>query len=362
MLAWLQRLFSSTDDKPAKPAPAARPVSAPAPQPKPGAAPAASVLQPAPSATVSKPGGGSTFLERSEVNGAFTNWMFEGNQYTDLFTNQLENEILAAIDKIVKSNQSGAALVRRMPGVIPQLLQSLRTENFSGADLAKKLSHDVVLVGAVIRLANSSFYNPAQSITSIEHAILVLGQTGLRQLITSVAFQPIIDLNSGHFTKLVAPRIWEQSEKCAVASRMLATVHQADPFEAFLAGLVQYVGLIASLRVIDQMSDGKQSIGSESFCNALLNYGRILSCSIGKEWHFPNAVVKAVEDQGLNIKNAASMSPMGKVLGAGDHVSKLHMLTRDDALYGEQERFVKKLSPQEAECLAYLDSLQEGQI
>ncbi|MBI1889208.1 MAG: HDOD domain-containing protein [Burkholderiales bacterium] len=360
MLNWLRNLFSEPEQKPAKPAHAPQANSAPqAP-----AAPAAPLPPYAPSrevlAAAQQRSASAVFLERSEVNAAFTSWLFEANQNTDTFTNPVEQEILDALDKIVKSNQSGATLVRRMPGVIPQLLQSLRTENFSGTQLAKKLSHDVVLVGAVIRIANSSFFSPGQTITSIEHAVLVIGQAGLRQLITSVAFQPIIDLNSGHFTKLIAGQLWEQSERAAVASRMLAGVHKVDPFEAFLAGLIQNVGLLASLRVIDQMADENQAIGSETFCNALINYGRLLSCSIGREWHFPEAVTKAIEDQGQTGKNAV-ISPMGKVLAAGSHVSKLHLLSRHEKL-PDPNHYIKNLSATETESLDFLNSLKEGEI
>lgn len=363
MLSWLRRLFSDSKDAPAK-VPAKVPVKAPVkaaaqsaarPAPLPPYAPSREVLAAAQQRTAS-----AVFLERSEVNALFTNWLFEANQSNEVFTNPVEQEILDALDKIVKSNQSGAALVRRMPGVIPQLLQNLKTENFSGAQLAKTISHDVVLVGAVIRIANSSFYAPGQTINSIEHAILVIGQAGLRQLVTSVAFQPLIDMNTGHFTKLIAPRLWEQSERAAVANRMLAGVHRVDPFEAFLAGLIHNVGLLASLRVIDQMADDTQSIGSETFCNALINYGRTLSCSIGREWHFPDSVVKAIEDQGQTGKNAV-ISSMGKVLAAGSHVSKLHLLARQDQLE-DAENYIKNLSATEIESLDFLNSLKEGEI
>ncbi len=249
-------------------------------------------------------------------------------------------------------------MVRRMPGVIPQLLNSLRTETFSGKDLARKISHDVVLVAAVVRLANSISYSLETSITSIEHAVLVLGQSGLRQLITSVAFRPIIDLKSGHFTKLIAPRVWDQSEKCAIANRMLAKEEDVDAFEAFLAGLVQNVGLIVSLRVMDQMADGNELLGSASFFNSFIGYGRTLSCSIAREWHFPESIVKAIEEQGAT-HNTANMSPLGKILALGDYVSKMHILITDNRLRADDARLMKGLSATALNCLKELKALED---
>jgi len=296
---------------------------------------------------------GISWMQREDLNANFTNWLFGNDDYPDLFANQIEIDTLEALDKIVKSKQSGAKLVRRIPGVVPQLLQNLRTENYSVTELARKISHDVVLVEAVIRIANSSLYGPDQSVKNIEHAVMLLGQEGLRQLIINVAFKPIIGLNSGRFTKLIAPKIWDQSEKCAIANRLLAVGERIDPFEAFLAGLIQNVGLIVSLHVIDQMSDDAKDIGSATFCNTLINYARILSCSIGREWRFPEAITNAIEEQG-SVYNDANLSPIGKTLRSGDFLSKLLTLTAHNQLTEANAALVETLSEKELACFEEL--------
>ena len=292
-------------------------------------------------------------MQRADVNGNFTNWLFDDRNATESFTNPLEDSILAALNDILSSKQSGANLVRRMPGVVPQLLQKLRTDDFSGAELARMISHDLVLVAGVVRLANSAYYNRNKPITSIEQAILVLGQSGLRQLITSVAFKPIIDLHYGYFTKMMAPRLWEQSEKCALANRILSEGSSVEPFDIFLAGLAQNVGLIVSLRMIDQMAQENDLVGSESFCNALTRYTRGLSCSIAREWRFPASVPAAIEEAGSN-KKFTELSPMGKILIVGDYLSKVDILARQNRLDADDPRLAKGLSEKEAACLATL--------
>lgn len=299
-------------------------------------------------------------MQRDGLNANFSNCLFGATDDAGIFTSQIEGDILAALEKITGSSQSGANLVRRMPGVIPQLLQSLRTEEFSGADLAHKISHDVVLVAEVLRLANSACHHASKSITSIEHAILILGHGGMRQLITGVAFKPIIDLKSGHFTKLAALNIWDQSRKCAVANRLLAHDEQVDPFEAFMAGLMQNVGLVAALRIMDQMSvDGRQ-IGSVSFFNALIGHARTLSCSIGREWRFPEAVISAIGEQG-SIYNHADMSPIGKILSIGDYLSKMQVLHHHQRLDLHAAGVTQGLSAKEIDCLRQLDALDAGE-
>lgn len=314
MYHWLQRLFTGTAPA-GGPAPAVTPAPAPATAP-PAAAPAEA---------------GVSFEQHDRVNGAFFNWLFEVEGEPRLDTNPLENQVLDALTAIIDSQQSGAALVRRMPGLIPQLLQSLRSDNFSGAQLSRTISGDVVLVAAVIRLANSSVKGSGTLITSVEHAVMLIGQEGLRHLITSVAFRPIIDMNSGHYTRTLAPRIWEQSERCAVANRLLAEQLGIDPFEAFLAGLVQHVGMIVTLRVMDQVAKGDKRLGSEMFCARLVRDARILTCNIGREWNFPESVTLAISEQS-GMKKGAATSPLGRLMLLSGYLSKVRMLVEQGLL------------------------------
>lgn len=341
MLNWLLRLFS--------PAPQARPAAAPVPAPA-AAAPAPKVQNIAIHTALS--------TQRDQVDFVFSSWLFQAENHPDVFTNKNEDGILAALDATVKSGESGAHMVRRMPGVIPQLLQSLRNSDFSGAELARTISHDVVLVAEVLRLVNSAAYNPGEPITSIDHAILILGQNGLRQLITGVAFKPIINLNSGNFTRMVAPRLWAQSERCAAACAQLARNEPVDPLEAFLVGLIHNVGLTVSLRVIDNISDGRQPVGSPTFCNALAAYGRALTVNIAREWHFPDAVVIAIGEQD-DKSVGRNMSPLGRVLMMADHLSKIDTLSRHKHLDADDPKLLDDLTDKEIDCLRRLTAEAE---
>ena len=135
MFKWLQRMLNGQ-----APAPAANrmPVR-PAPEPAP-------IRVQAPGKRV------VSFDQADRVNSAYDSWLFARGEDSGLDLSPLESQVLAALAAIVASQQSGAALVRRMPGLIPQLLQSLRSDTFSGAALSRTISSDVVLVAAVVRV------------------------------------------------------------------------------------------------------------------------------------------------------------------------------------------------------------------
>ena len=357
MYQWLQRLFSGPSEPPAPPVtlkvvrPAVPVASAPASMAPAAHVPAAPVPAAAPPARSSV-----SFEQKDDVNANYYNWLFDTREECDLDTSVLETEVLEALDKIVKSKHSGADLVRRLPGLLPQLLQSLRSDSFSGAQLSRTISTDVVLVAAVIRLANSSLQGGGKSITSVEHAVIVIGQEGLRHLLTGVAFRPIIDMNSGHFTRTLAPRIWEQCERCALANRMLAEEMGINPFEAFLAGLIQHVGLIVSLRIMDQVAKDSSQMGSAMFCATLLRDARTLSCSIGREWNFPEAVTLAISEQ-ASMRKGAQMSPLGQLLSLSDYLSKVRILVENERLAPGDTRLFRGLSAAATECYRQLDPI-----
>ena len=350
MLDWLQRLFSPSATAP-PPLPAA-PAAAPVPECK---APSDQLsLAAAPRAA------GVTFEQKDNVNSNYHGWLFDAAEDGELDVTPQESQVLDALEAIVQSRQSGADLVRRMPGLIPQVLQSLRTEHFSGADIARKISSDVVLVAAVIRLANNATVHTGAAINSVEHAVIVIGQEGLRQLVTTVAFRPILDLNSGYFTRLLAPRIWDQSERCAIASRVFAEQQGIDPFQAFLAGLVQNVGLIVSLRMMDQVAKDTVQLGSTLFCASLLRNARLLSCSIAQEWSFPEAVTLAIREQ-LSMHKRSTMSPLGQLLSMTDYLSKVKILVEQGRLDDRQAGLFQGLPAHAHACYRELNGFDAVQ-
>ncbi|WP_220806251.1 HDOD domain-containing protein [Noviherbaspirillum aridicola] len=328
------------------------------------AAPPAPVPAPAPAPVTESPRQASfaddwvTPMQRDQLDFMFSSWLFETEHHAEVFASPAEKAILAELDAVVRSQEAGAHLLRRLPGVIPQLLQSLRSGEFAGPELARKIAGDLVLVTEVLRLANSVANSPGNPVTSVEHAILVLGQDGLRRLITSVAFKPIIDLRSGGFTRMLAPRLWDQSERCALANRLLAEGEAVDPLDAFLAGLISNVGLTVSLRVIDRMSDQRHPIGSPTFCNGLASIGRDLAVAIGRDWHFPPAILAAIHEQGES-KPASALSPLGRILFMGDYLSKMDILARHGRVDTGDRHVLAGLAPQEIDCLHRLAEVGE---
>jgi HD-like signal output (HDOD) protein len=284
----------------------------------------------------------------AETEASYYRWLTAARGYAA--PPEIETRILDELRQLVQQPAEAAGLVPRVPEAIPQLLASLRDEDVSIAELARQVAQDVVLVAEVIREANSAYYRPIAPIKNVEAAIMMLGQNGLRMLLARVAFRPLINMEAGGFTREAAPRIWNQSVSCALAASLMAPGLSTGVFEAYLAGLMQNVGLVVAFRLADRVCPDGKVPGSSAFGAELLVCSRQLSAAIAAHWSFPQEVADAIAHAG-----EPGHDNLAEALAQGDRIAKLRLLidagvlAEDDALVAEgldnfQRRCLGKLA------------------
>ena len=260
----------------------------------------------------------------TEIDAVYYRWLAAAGSAQA--TTQAEQQILDELTRLAREPIAGAALIPRIPAIIPQLMRTLQDENMSAAQLSRQLAQDVLLVAEVYREANRpcyhSRYNASPSINNMEGAIMLLGQNGMRMLLARVAFRPIVSMQSGGLTIRTAPLIWRQSEKCALAANLVAPAMQANAFDAYLAGLLANVGLVVAFRLIDQMHAPDAFPQSDAFIAQVFAQARILSVRIAELWEFPASVTRAIGQAGID----ANGDPQAQALALGERLSKLRML------------------------------------
>lgn len=267
-------------------------------------------------------------VDMIDVDNLFFPWLLGNAAPVAADLNDAENRVLRALKREADAdNPSTADLVPRIPAVIPLLLRSLRDRNVSNTHLAEQVAQDPVLVAAVLKQVNSSYYRRASEVKTIEEAIAVIGQNGLRMLVASVAFKPLFNAGLGHFTTLGAPRVWELAEPQGMACRFFAQRRHVDAFEVFLASLLQNVGIIVALRLIDQAGGASPGeLRSMSFHASLIHYSRRLARLAGRHWEFPEQAVAAME------RDAAASNALAETLRMADRTAKIHTLVKHGAL------------------------------
>jgi HD-like signal output (HDOD) protein len=258
-----------------------------------------------------------------------------------------DGPVLDELARLARDPHGAAALVPRVPAVIPQLLRSLRVDDTGAGALARQVAQDPVLVAEVIREVNSPYYQPASPIRNLEGAVLLLGQNGLRMLLARVAFRPIISQQAGPLARLVAPPLWRQSELCAQAAGLLAPRNKVDPFEAYLAGLLHNVGLVVAFRVIEQLLPPGALPDGDAFGTRLVAAARLISARIADGWELPPAI-------GHAIAHLGDAGALPTLLHDADRLAKLQMLAGSG-----QPRFVRAVLALPPEARQVYDTLLE---
>jgi HD-like signal output (HDOD) protein len=296
--------------------------------------------------------GASTDAVGDAIEAAWYRWL--AGAHAAEAPHEAGERILARVAALADNPEEAAGLVPRVPEVLPRLLRSLDDEGASSAELARQVAQDVVLVAEVIREANSAYYRPITPVKNAEAAIMMLGQNGLRMLLARIAFRPIVNMQLDGFARRAAPRIWDQSVKCALGASLMAPGLTAGVFESYLAGLMQNVGLVVGLRLADRVTGNAGIPASPAFGAALLAASRDLSAGIARHWNFPAPVAHAIAHAG-----DPGDAVLAQALAQGDRIAKLRMLIdagvvdEDDALVSEgltsfQRRCLGKLANLEA--------------
>jgi HD-like signal output (HDOD) protein len=287
----------------------------------------------------------------AEIEATYYRWLTAAHGYTA--PPELEERILDEVRHLAAQPGEAAGLVPRVPEAIPALLASLNDEDASVQQLAKQVAQDVVLVAEVIREANSAYYRPIAPVKNVEAAIMMLGQNGLRMLLARIAFRPLINMQAGGFARVAAPQVWNQSVSCALAASLMAPGLSTGVFEAYLAGLMQNVGLVVAFRIADRVCGEGKVPGSSAFGAQLLAVSRQLSSAIAAHWNFPQEVADAIAHAG-----APGPDHLAEALVLGDRIAKLRLLIDADVLAEDDSLVTEGLDNFQRRCLGKLAKLE----
>ena len=269
-------------------------------------------------------------LLADHVDAAYFDWLMGRSQVTPA-EDASQTMLLGYLADLAKSDLAGSDLIPRIPGIMQELLKNMRDENVSSSNLALLIKKDVVLLVAVLKAANSAIYNPPSPIIDLNKAIQVLGHNGLRLILAKTAARPIFNAKLGDFTKLMGPKIWEHTEARSIACSVLAKQRGVDQFQAFLAGLMQDVGLMIALRVFERGGVSSGLSASESFRKSLRKQARTISAQICRVWDLVPPVPVAISEQDSE-KSGAEWSPLGQLLRIGDFIGKACVLIKSGQL------------------------------
>jgi putative nucleotidyltransferase with HDIG domain len=139
-----------------------------------------------------------------------------------------------------------------VPGTLKRISSIIEKPKLTLDELSHFISNDPALASRVLKMVNSAIYGFPGRISSVSHAIMLLGLNVVKGLLLGTSIFEIM--------QKVMNGLWDHSMGCAVASRVIAEkLGLKYPEEVSVAGLLHDLGKV--ILILEYQKDYEESIG-----------------------------------------------------------------------------------------------------
>ncbi len=133
-------------------------------------------------------------------------------------------------------------------GAVIKVLNVLNDPNTDAEEIKDAILLDPALTADVLRISNSAFFAFRQKITSIKHAVVLLGRKILKKIVFTVQMKGILNKKLKGYPQ-TEHTLWEHSLVAAVSAELIAEKLKYKNKElAYIGGLLHDIGKI----ILDQ--------------------------------------------------------------------------------------------------------------
>jgi diguanylate cyclase (GGDEF)-like protein len=187
-----------------------------------------------------------------------------------------------------------------LPTIALEVIELVQQPDVNIKQIADTIRHDPALSSKLLKTVNSSFYGQTQPISTISHALVVLGLNSVRTL--ALGFSLVANLKSCGTDGFDHVYFWKRSLYSATAARQVcAEVSLPHQEEAFLGGLLQDLGMLALNQVLgDRYTDlVAESRGDHVKLMELENEyldleHPVVGAKLGEAWNLPGLLLSPI--------------------------------------------------------------------
>src|SRR5262245_3460436 len=187
--------------------------------------------------------------------------------------------------------------IATVPHIVASLGALMDVPSPSTADIAEEIGKDQVLTAKVLKVVNSGFCGFSRPVTTIRHALVMLGLDVVRTLVSGASIIDVFAERSGMLEGL-----WEHSVATARASHGIAAAVGIDkPEEVAVAGLLHDIGKLIIAECFPDASPTIRRMVGDRGCTILEAETSVLGVGhpeIGmwllKKWSLPSKLVYPV--------------------------------------------------------------------
>ena len=200
----------------------------------------------------------------------------------------------------MKPNDNIAYVVKKttklptLPGIAIKILEAVKKEESSLQEIADILSKDPSLSAEVLKAINSAFYGLPTKVTSVLHAVNLLGINTVKSL--ALSFSIVNTLNSEKTKDFDYTSFWKDSLIAAVSAKIISKC--ALPMfsdDAFFLGLIHNLGMLVANQIMaDKYAQVIKEWDKDNCCvyeaeNKVLGFNHMeLGEYLIDSWNLPN--------------------------------------------------------------------------
>lgn len=186
------------------------------------------------------------------------------------------------------------------PAVAMKVLQLAQDPEIALAKVADAVSADPAIAAKVMRIANSAMYARRRQTTNLRQALITLGLNATLTL--ALSFTLVRTLRNSATGGFDFPAYWRRTVLSSAWAKLLATeLMRSDAEEAFLASLLQDLGMLVIDKVWPEVYDGISpfKIDHPRICqheqNCIGSDHYTIGAALLGIWNMPAKLVEAVQ-------------------------------------------------------------------
>ncbi len=130
-----------------------------------------------------------------------------------------------------------------LPIVIERITRLLQNPKTSAEEVGKAITTDQALATKVLKLVNSAFYGFPGKISTITHAIVILGFSTIKSVVLTASIFDSFRKQGDNTASFDLEQFWRHSIACGAAAQAIAKfLGSNDKEEYFIAGLLHDLG------------------------------------------------------------------------------------------------------------------------
>lgn len=189
-----------------------------------------------------------------------------------------------------------------VPTLYLELLEELRSPSTTFKSIAGIISRDVAMTAKILQLVNSAFFGFYRNITSVEHAVGILGMRMIRSLVLSVKiFQ---EYSSAKMAEFPIDALMQHCVSTGALARIIGKSQTKEPTlieDVFMAGMLHDVGkLVLADKLTHEYAEVKKLAEEKQmlFCDAEREKLGVTHAEVGAYlmslWGLPDNIVETV--------------------------------------------------------------------